>query len=80
MKVVELVLDAKAYGWSPEELHFQHVHLTMGQICSALAYYWDHQEEVDRDIERRLRVVETIEREQKRPTKLEKRLKAAGMI
>ncbi len=22
MKVVELVLDSKAYGWSPEELHF----------------------------------------------------------
>lgn len=24
MKVVELVLDHKAYGWSPEELQFQH--------------------------------------------------------
>jgi uncharacterized protein (DUF433 family) len=52
MKVVELVLDSRAYGWSPEELHFQHPYLTLGQIYSALAYYWDHQEELDQDIER----------------------------
>ena len=45
-KVVELVVDQQAYGWSPEELHFQHPHLTLGQIHSALAYYWDHREEL----------------------------------
>ena len=28
MKVVELVLDHIAYGWSPEELRFQHPSLT----------------------------------------------------
>lgn len=39
MKVVELVVEQQAYGWSPEELHFQHPHLTLGQIHSALAYY-----------------------------------------
>ncbi len=27
-----------AYGWSPEEMHFQHPDLTLGQIYSALAY------------------------------------------
>ena len=53
-KVVELVLDNLAYGWSPEELAFQHSHLTLGQIHSALAYYWDHRDEIDQDIERRL--------------------------
>src|SRR5215210_6518910 len=58
-KVVELVVDQQAYGWSPEELHFQHAHLTLGQIHSAHAYYWDHREELDRDIQRRLeRVVQ----------------------
>ncbi len=31
LKVVELVLDHLAYGWSPEELHFQHPYLTMGR-------------------------------------------------
>ncbi|MFH1243706.1 MAG: hypothetical protein V1689_15300 [Pseudomonadota bacterium] len=24
MKVIEIVLEKTAYGWSPEELHFQH--------------------------------------------------------
>jgi uncharacterized protein (DUF433 family) len=54
MKVIELVAERRAYGWSPEELYFQHPHLTLGQIYSALAYYWDHAEELDQDIERRL--------------------------
>ncbi len=54
MKVVELVVEQQAYGWSPEELHFQHPYLTLGQIHSALAYYWDHREELDPDIQKRL--------------------------
>ena len=54
IKVVELVLDHKAYGWSPEELHFQHPQLTLGQIHSALAYYWDHQDELDADVQARM--------------------------
>ena len=52
-KVIELVVEQMAYGWSPDELHFQHPQLALGQIYSALAYYWDHKEELDRDIERR---------------------------
>jgi uncharacterized protein (DUF433 family) len=32
MKVVELVMAQIAYGWSPEELLFQHPYLTLGQI------------------------------------------------
>ncbi len=42
MKVIELVLDQRAYGWSPDELRFQHPYLALGQIHSTLAYYWDH--------------------------------------
>lgn len=61
VKVIELVLDHLAYGWSPEELHFQHPHLTMGQIHSALAYYWDHKAELDQDIAQRLRRVDQLQ-------------------
>jgi len=53
VKVIELVLDAMAYGWSPEELHFQYPHLSMGRIHSALAYYHDHREAMDAEIARR---------------------------
>ena len=62
MKVVELILDHLAYGWSPEELHFQHSYLTMGQVHSALAYYWDHRAEMDLDIERRMRLVDQVQK------------------
>jgi uncharacterized protein (DUF433 family) len=79
MKVIELVLDHKAYGWSPEELHFQHPYLTLGQIYSALAYYWDHQEALDQDIEQRLQLVDQV-RQSLKPTPLEARLKAKGLI
>jgi uncharacterized protein (DUF433 family) len=53
MKVIELVMAQRAHGWSPEELSFQYPHLSMAQIYSALAYYWDHREGLDEDIERR---------------------------
>ena len=58
MKVVELVMAQRAHGWSPEELHFQFPHLSMGQVHAALTYYWDHQKELDADIERRSKLVD----------------------
>lgn len=61
VKVIEIVLDHLAYGWSPEELHFQHPQLTMGQIHSALGYYWDHKVELDRDMERRLQLIDQLQ-------------------
>ena len=36
VKVAEVVLDKIAYGWSPEEIHFQHPHLSLAQIYAAL--------------------------------------------
>ena len=62
-KVVEIVLETMAHGASPEELRFQLPHLTLGQIHSALAYYWDHKVEIDADIERRYQRVETWRQE-----------------
>ena len=53
IKVVEVVLDKLAYDSSPEEMHAQYPHLSMAQIHAALAYYYDHQAELDEEIERR---------------------------
>jgi uncharacterized protein (DUF433 family) len=74
MKVVELVMAQRAHGWSPEELHFQFPHLALGQIHAALAYYWDHQEELDADIERRSRYAEQA-RQEAGPSPLAARLR-----
>ena len=62
MQVVELVMSKMAHGWSPEELHFQYPHISLGQIHSALAYYWDHQDALDADIKRRREKVEAMKR------------------
>jgi uncharacterized protein (DUF433 family) len=74
-KVVEVVLDKIAHGWSPEEMHRQHPHLSMAQIHAALAYYYEHQNEVDADIERRNRYVEEL-RAQQPDSPLRQRLRA----
>lgn len=79
MKVVEVVLAQAAHGWSAEELHIQFPHLTLGQIYSALAYYWDHRDELDGDIERRLEKVDGIQKSVP-PSPLIKRLKDKGLI
>jgi uncharacterized protein (DUF433 family) len=70
MKVVEIIIAQKAYGWSPEEIHFQYPYLSMGQICSALAYYWDYRDELDVDIQRRWNLTERL-RQQAEPLSLE---------
>jgi len=54
VKVIELATDKLAHGSSPEEMHFQYPHLSLAQIHAALAYYYDHQPELDAEIERRL--------------------------
>jgi uncharacterized protein (DUF433 family) len=51
IKVIEVVLDHIAYGWSADEIHVQHPHLSLAQIHAALSYYFDHQQEFDRLIE-----------------------------
>ena len=54
IKVIEVALDHIAYGWSADEIHVQHRHLSLAQIHAALSYYFDHQAEFDRLIEQSL--------------------------
>lgn len=53
-KVVELVVERRACGWSPEELAYQHPTLSLGQIFSALAYSWDHRDALEAELIGRL--------------------------
>jgi uncharacterized protein (DUF433 family) len=62
-KVRLIALDHIALGRDAEEIQRQHPGLTLGQIHSALAYYFDHKEEMDRDLEERDRRVEELRAE-----------------
>lgn len=50
VKVIEVVLDKIAYGWSPEEIHLQHPPLSLAQIHAALMYYYENQASLDAQI------------------------------
>jgi uncharacterized protein (DUF433 family) len=60
IKVIEVALDHLAHGSSPEEIHFQYPHLSMAQIYAALSYYYDHQLELDAEIEQQVKEVESL--------------------
>jgi len=79
VKVIEVVLDRLAYGWSPEEIHFQHPDLSLGQIHAALAYYYDHQAELDKVIATEREHVQRL-RDAAGESPLVTRLKANGLL
>lgn len=63
VKVIEVVLDHLAYGWSPEEIRRQHSRLALGQIYAALSYYHDHRAAFDEQIEASLKAAENAAKE-----------------
>lgn len=66
-KVIEVVLHIRSSGISPEQLAVELPHLSPAQIHSAMAYFWDHREALDADIERRREYVERLRREMGQP-------------
>jgi len=50
-RVSRIVLDYTEYGWSTDEIQRQHPYLTLAEVHSALAYYLNHVEEMDREID-----------------------------
>lgn len=77
-KVIEVVLPVRAWGISPEQLHLELPHLSLGQIHSALAYYWDHKDEIDADIRRRRDYVDRIREERGQPPVADRLLTLRG--
>ena len=78
-KVIEIALDKAAYGWSPEEIHEQHPHLSMAQIHAALSYYYDHQADIDAEIEQQDKEIEAL-MEKAKDSPLRKQLRESGKL
>ena len=79
VKVIEVVLDHVAYGWSADEIQAQHPHLSLGQIHAALSYYFDHQTEFDKEIETSLHEAERMAAESS-DSPLRRRLRLLGKL
>lgn len=79
VKVIEVILDKLAHASSPEEMHFQYPHLSLSQIYAALAYYYDHQNEIDSQIKSSAERYEKLKSEAGE-TPIHKRLRAIGKL
>src|SRR5438067_13113176 len=78
-KVIEVVLNQEWAGQTPEELQRDMPHLTLAQINAALAYYHEHKEELDAEIERGDQLAEKL-REEAGESPFAKRMRAAGKL
>src|ERR687885_368023 len=63
VKVIEIVIDKIVHGSSPEEMHFQYPHLSLAQIHAALAYYYDNQDALEAEIDRRWEEADALAKE-----------------
>lgn len=50
VRVVQIVMDYLAYGWSVEEMCRQHPYLKLSEAHAAMAYYFDFQAEIEQEI------------------------------
>ena len=51
IRVAQIIMDYLAYGWSVEEICRQHLYLTLAEAHAAMTYYFDHQEEIEQEIQ-----------------------------
>lgn len=74
------MIEHVALGWTAEELYVQHDRtLTPAQIYSALAYYYDHQAEIDEQIRQDSVFVEEMRR-QAGPSPFAQRMRREGRV
>lgn len=58
---VDMVVEAVVHlGGTPQEYQRTHPHVTLAQIHSALAYYYDHREEIDDSIRQGKQLAEEL--------------------
>jgi uncharacterized protein (DUF433 family) len=57
---------------SSDEIVSRFPHITMADVYAALAYYWDHREEIQQDMEEEAALVERMK--QKHPSPLKEKL------
>jgi uncharacterized protein (DUF433 family) len=76
VRIQDIYALAEVQGLSPDEIVEQLPHLTLGQVHAALAYYFDHREQILSELREDEAYVEMMRR-QTGPGPLEQRLNAA---
>ena len=63
IRVQDIAVDHEWLALSPDEICDQHPGLTLAEVHSALAYYYDHRDEILADLDEDRRRVEEFRRE-----------------
>ena len=79
LRVSQIVADYLAHGWSPEEMCRQHPDLALSDAYSAMAYYFDHQMEIDAELQSEIEQ-SNADRQSAPASKLLVRLRAQGRL
>jgi uncharacterized protein (DUF433 family) len=81
VKVIEVIEALMAKDWSIKQYQEDYNnYLTLAQVHAALSYYYDHQAEMDAEIERQRQEDEAAWQAQGKDTALHRRLREAGLI
>ena len=70
VRVMDIVLWHERCGWSPDDIVSNFPQMTLGDVHAALAYYFDHRQEIQADL-KRARTTEATARK-RHPSKLKK--------
>jgi uncharacterized protein (DUF433 family) len=79
-KVIEVVCDHTGWGMSAAEIHREYPYLSLAQIHSALAYYYDHKTEFDAEIEQQLQRIDELKAKADAGSPFLMRMRALGKI
>jgi uncharacterized protein (DUF433 family) len=79
VRVAQIVMDYLAHGWSPDEMRRQYPYLQPAEAYAAMAYYFDHQAEIDGEIQAELAQVQE-DRARATPSPFVVRLRAKGLL
>ena len=79
IRVSQIVIDYLNHGWSADEICIHYPHLKLAEIHAAMTYYFDHQPEIDAEIEAEQKLIASA-RSNANPTPFELRLRAQGVL
>jgi hypothetical protein len=79
VRIAQIAMDYLEHGWSVDEICRQHRYLSPSEAHSAMAYYLDHQDEIDREIAEEIDQVES-EREQSTRSSIYQLLRSRGLV
>jgi len=79
IRVSQIAMDYLFQGWSPDEICNQYPHLMPAEVHSAMAYYFDHQAEIEQEIEDEVKLVDEW-RKKTPPSPIVLRLRSQGLL